>query len=385
MKFIKFGKFDKKLIIPIIGGICRLTFNFFYKKNPKYGILSQNPFIASIYSSIGMILAFIPYLILKHRSESPQFNSIEFSNTSKLNLTLIHIPINKKINRNRYIFIIFQAIFDFLQTVFYMFFCMNNIYNFWTFDIIFISIFSCLLLKTKLYRHQYISMIIILILGFILNILEHLKQNNTDNTIGFLEIFMIILCEIFLSMIMVIAKYNMEKTFCSPYEICIWVGSIGLISYIIFLLIINLLGLEIAGIKHPDNFFNLFNHYDIYDFLLCLSYLVGQAIYNIVLLVTCNYFTPSHILIIAIFKEIYNSLSFEENIGLNLLTFSILILIAFMFLAFIEVIELNICNISFNTKNNIQLRSLSEYIEENSNIINPNDETSNTEDELSLY
>ena len=67
------------------------------------------------------------------------------------------------------------------------------------------------------------------------------------------------------------------------------------------------------------------------------------------------------------------------------MTFSILILIAFMFLAFIEVIELNICNISFNTKNNIQLRSLSEYIEENSNIINPNDETSNNEDELSLY
>ena len=43
------------------------------------------------------------------------------------------------------------------------------------------------MLKTKLYRHQYISMIIIIILGFELNITEVYKDD-TENTSGALEI-----------------------------------------------------------------------------------------------------------------------------------------------------------------------------------------------------
>ncbi len=383
MKYIKLGTFDKKLLIPIIGGICRLIFTFFYKKNPKYPILSQNPFITSIYSSIGMILTFIPYLIFKYRSKSSYIISNGSENQSKLNLKLFNKPIIENIRKKKYKFFIFQEIFDFLQTVFSTFFCMNITYNFWTFDIIFISLFSYLILKTKLYRHQYISMIIIIILGFLLNVLENFKQTNTENKLDFLEIMMTILTEIFLSMFLVVAKYNMEKNFSSPYEICIWIGLIGLILYAIIIIIINILGVEIAGIKHPDNFYSLFNNYDIYDFLLCLSFLIGQAIYNIVILLTCDYFTPIHIFIIAIFKEIYNSYSFDQNIALNFLTLFILVIITFMFSVFIEIIELNIFQISYNTKRNIEFRSFEDSIKALSNFTPPGDDISVDEDEVS--
>ena len=376
MKCIKLGTFDKKLLIPIIGGICRLIFTFFYKKNPKYPILSQNPFITSIYSSIGMILAFIPYLIVKYRSKSSKINSVVSQKQPSFYFKPINKPIIENIRKKKYKFFIFQEIFDFLQTVFYTFFCMNITYNFWTFDIIFISLFSYLILKTKLYRHQYISMIIIIILGFLLNVLEHLKQTNTENKLDFLEIMMTILTEIFLSMFLVVAKYNMEKNFSSPYEICIWVGLMGLILYVIIIIIINILGVEIAGIKHPDNFYSLFNNYDIYDFLLCLSYLIGQAIYNIVILLTCDYFTPIHIFIILIFKEVYNSSSFDQNIVLNLLTFFILVIMTFMFFVFIEIIELNMFQISFNTKKNIEFRSFDDSIRALSNLTPPEDDIS---------
>ena len=383
MKYIKLGTFDKKLLIPIIGGICRLIFTFFYKKNPKYPILSQNPFITSIYSSIGMILTFIPYLIFKYRSKSSYIISNGSENQSKLNLKLFNKPIIENIRKKKYKFFIFQEIFDFLQTVFSTFFCMNITYNFWTFDIIFISLFSYLILKTKLYRHQYISMIIIIILGFLLNVLENFKQTNTENKLDFLEIMMTILTEIFLSMFLVVAKYNMEKNFSSPYEICIWIGLIGLILYAIIIIIINILGVEIAGIKHPDNFYSLFNNYDIYDFLLCLSFLIGQAIYNIVILLTCDYFTPIHIFIIKIFKEIYNSYSFDQNIALNFLTLFILVIITFMFSVFIEIIELNIFQISYNTKRNIEFRSFEDSIKALSNFTPPGDDISVDEDEVS--
>ena len=375
MKFIKFGKFDKKFLIPIVGGIIILIFKYFEKNNPKYEILLQNPFLISIYSSMGMVLAFIPYLILKYKSKSSNnISDDEPQDQSNLNLVHINQSIFEKIKNSKYKYILFQEIFDFLQAIFASFFCMNVIYNFWTFDIIFISLFSYLILKIKLYRHQYISMIIITILGILLNVLEYFKSG--ENEFDYLGIFMSFLCEILSSICIVIAKYNMEKKYFSPYEISLWIGSIGVILYIIVLLIINKLKLEIAGIQYPDNIYELFNNYDIYDFILCLTLLIVNGIYNIVLLLTCNYFTPIHTLILTILNQIYYNLNIKENITLNILSFFILILIAFIFLIFIEIIELNICNISDNTKDNIQSRAFNDSLIALIDFTEPNDDIS---------
>ena len=204
-------------------------------------------------------------------------------------------------------------------------------------------------------------MIIIICLGLLLNVIEYFKHNDVENELNFFEIFMKFLSEICLSLIIVIAKYNMEKTYCSPYEICILSGTIGLILYIIVLLVLNKLESKIYGIQYPDNFYELFDNYDIYDFLVFLSSTISNAFYNIVIFVNCNYFTPCHILITSIIKEIYNNLNTDGNISLNFLTFFILILIALMFLVFIEIIEINFFNVSYNTKRNIELRSLSDF------------------------
>ena len=153
----------------------------------------------------------------------------------------------------------------------------------------------------------------------------------------------------------------MQKNYCSPYEICIWEGSIDLVLNIISLVIINKLGVEIANIKYPDNFYELFDNYNINDFIVCFIILLVNFIYNIVILVTCNYFTPVHILITSMIKESYHYLKIKEDMTLNILGFFILLLITFMFLIFIEIIELNFCSISYNTKKNIEIRSVSEY------------------------
>ena len=361
MKCITFGKFDKKLLIPIIAGILRLIIQFTYANNPKYGILIKNPFITSIYSSIGMISAIIPHLIIKHRSKRSKINSNELQNQSKLDLELIYTPVLGDIQYKKYKLILYQEIFDFSQTILASIFDMGTDYGLWTLDIVFMSLFSYLLLKTKIYRHQYISMIIILIFGLLINVIEY-YQPSDGNQLDFFKLAMNLLSEICLSLIMVIAKYNMEKNYCTPYEICYCCGTMGLILYIIVLLIINQLKLKINGIQHPDNFYELFDNYDIYDFLLSISIIVGNAIYNISALVTCNYFQPYHIIIISIFIKFYNSFEPDNNTILNTLTFFILILISFMFLIFIEIIELNIFNISFNTKRNIQLRSIEDNL-----------------------
>ena len=67
MKFISLGIIDIKFLIPIFGGIISLIYNFCIKYSPKIGIIGENTFLESIYTSLGMILAFIPYLIIKKK------------------------------------------------------------------------------------------------------------------------------------------------------------------------------------------------------------------------------------------------------------------------------------------------------------------------------
>jgi len=382
MKCINFGDVNKRLLIPIFGGIIRLIYIFLIHRNPKYEIATKNPFILNIYTSVGMIFSFIPYLILKYRSKTKSISSNASQIQSKLNIEFIHSDLYEEIEidqSKKYKLIICSSIFDFLQVLLLTIFCIYCNYNLWIFDILFMSLFSNLILKTKLYKHQYFSMIIIIILGFILNIIKYFNLGDTNNKVDPFELSMKLLSEICLSLSMVIVKYNMEKTYCSPYEICIWEGLIGLILNIIILVIVNQLRVTISGVEYPNNFYELFDNYDINDLIICFVELIMNAIYNIVIFVTCDFFTPFHILITSIIKEFYSYLQTDGNLVLNILGICILIFIAFMFLVFVEIIELNFWNISYNTKKNIELRSLTDSSIENNYNININDEKSEEE------
>ena len=197
MRIITFGKINMKFLIPIIGGIIRLIYRFLVNINSKYEIILKNPFILSIYTSIGMVFAFIPYIILKYRSK--KINSNIHENKSKLNIELVHYDIFKKTRLKKYKLILASSICDFSETLIIYTFCMKCIYNLWMFDILFMSVFSYFLLKTKLYKHQYLSMIIIIVLGLVLNVLEYFKSEN-NYEFNVLEILMKFLGEIFLSL-----------------------------------------------------------------------------------------------------------------------------------------------------------------------------------------
>ena len=367
MKLINFGKIDKKFLIPIFGGITMFIYKYVYSLLPKNEILSKNPFIINILFSIGMFFAFIPYLIVKCRSKKLS-NNIDLNKSieqqkSKLNIELIYEEDSpENMTSKKYLYILIGSLFDYFQILLLNIFCYNCVYNLWIFDIIFISIFSYLMLKKKLYKHQYISMIIIIILGLGLNCIEYFKFDNEENKINIFEISIKLLSEICMSVIVVISKYNMEKTYCSPYEICIWEGLIGLILHIITLVVVNKIGATIADIKYPENFFEYFDNYDGYDFILCLVIIIVAFVYNVSIFLICDYFTPFHILITSIIKECHTYLQKDGNLTLNIIGIVLLILIAFMFLIFIEVIELNVFNISYNTKKNIEIRANTESL-----------------------
>ena len=382
MKCISFGKIDKKLLIPVVGGLTTLIYKYIVKNNPKYKILTQNPFLVSIYVAFGMILAIIPHLILKNRSKKDSNNQRKLIEHSKLNIELIvdDYDIFDRTKFAKFRFIFYSTVFDFAQSLLYSLFALNNSFNLWNFDILLFSLFSYLMLKTKLYRHQYISMIIIIILGFGLNITEAYKDD-TENTSSAFEITMIFISEICFSFGIVIIKYNMEKNYSNPYEICIWEGAIGFIINLICLVSFNLSGLTIDGIKYPDNIKEYLENFDYNDFIVCFTITIAHFFLNISLLLTCHYFTPTHTLIIFIIKDCHLYLRSSENVFLNISGFLILILIALAFLIFIEIIEINICNISYDTKKNIEIRSRKESLIEFKPILPSNEKEDEKEND----
>ena len=102
------------------------------------------------------------------------------------------------------------------------------------------------------------------------------------------------------------------------------------------------------------------------------------------MLLTCYYFTPFHIIVIWIIKECSVYIQIDDVLLLNILGFAILILIAFMFLVFIEIIEVNIFNISYNTKRNIEIRSKIDSLFDINNILAQDEEIKEEEEKSDL-
>ena len=148
---ISIGKIDKYFIFPIIGGISII---FFTKLFNEELIFTNYPFIFSIISGLSMCIAIIPFLISELMSK-------------KIVKTKEYIEKQKKLRLRKFLFIFIGTLFDFTQSMLNSFFSTQKIFNFWIFDIIIIYLFSYFILKTRLYRHQYLSAIIFLYLIYV--------------------------------------------------------------------------------------------------------------------------------------------------------------------------------------------------------------------------
>ena len=232
MKFISLGIIDRRIWITFFGSIITLAYVFGMEYIPKYDILNLNPFLLYMYVALGMILAFIPFLIIKYKSKrenkiyNEQIIKSELYKQLKDNKDVI-----KKMKFKKYRFILYSAILSLspklLRALIYS---TNFIYNLSFFDIIIMSLFSFLILKIKYYKHQFISMIIIVISGFGFNLIEYFEYNNTEYVLNFLVIFIEFISEVCFCLKVVIWKYNMEKNYCDPYELCFLEGIFEFIS-----------------------------------------------------------------------------------------------------------------------------------------------------------
>ena len=221
--------------------------------------------------------------------------------------------------------------------------------------------------QNQLYKHQYFSIVIMILFGIGINIVNLYKMETED----ILFLIINILIEVIYSLANVLAKYGMDEFFCSPFEITFYEGIFSLILNIIFLIIATNIPIpfekveyfsklftlsDYNGKKYLDNFYTYINEINFKEIIFFISHMISRALFNLFSHITMKNYTSSHLVLILILAEM--SLSWKgKNTRDILIALGIFVIEFFMILIFLEIIELNFCGFEKNTRKNIKQRA----------------------------
>ena len=137
--------------------------------------------------------------------------------------------------------------------------------NSWIWYILITTIFYYLIFKVKMFKHHYLSIIIIILIGFIIDLFLENLQNDFTNNLLFLSLKFA--REIIYSLYNVINKYLMEKKYCSVYELSLYTGVI----YSLLFGIMQIFDYYFFSLDNLDEYFGEFNTI---EFLVMQGFLI---------------------------------------------------------------------------------------------------------------
>jgi hypothetical protein len=225
-------------------------------------------------------------------------------------------------------------------------------------EIIFIVIISKFLLKTQLYIHHYIGLIILVIASLSIDIPFNLSLFKPQILFIVIYLLFIIVDANFITY----EKYMMDKLYYSPFVIVFSIGILFLSVSIFFTIYILMVGNSLYdGKKYTlQSFSDDFEEKGYKTTVIYMFYCSSFRFFlNILKILTIYYFTQNHIYTSYTFIKLVDLLIMKKT---NYKYFSIILFIPQFLglLIFLEIIELNFCKLNKNTKINIEKRELKE-------------------------
>ena len=390
---IEFGIIDYKIIIPLIYPIFYQIRRLIHKDDEKALFEFLTNFCGYLFSGI-------VYLIIKHRMKKLNSKNIEKINSKNDNdkedsgkelvnvvtekqfrlvstikfsenqLNLEKKKIDKINSKKQYIYVL-SLVLIYLFPMFLDSYTLVNNFDIGTSSSIslFVSIFSNIILSKiilgeKIYSHQIFASMIILISILIVIILFLIKAIHIESNIG-VNIALITFISSFYSLFNIMEKRYYNKFVDSPYHLMYVIGlfaTILILVYEIFTVIIvgidsNLNGIFYQFYKNCERFQYLYILIFISDILTAFIWLWGIQL-------TVYFFTPCHFIISESISQIIsffiNDTISEYSDGEQATIIIFFFIIIFATLIYNEVLIINICSLSNNTKKNINLRQLRE-------------------------
>ena len=384
--FIELGIINYKLLIPLL-------YPLFYQIR-KYIHRDSNPFYILFTDYFGYLFGGIFFLIIQFRMRTINKKKenkdeekekeiitpdelVDYSKNltiKKKNILFNQIEVEKKkIKRQKlkkkYFFLLLLSFINMIPMVLEIFKDEDININFKIssslfFHIFFFVFFSRIILGIKIYKHQLFSLLIIIVCIPILLLLYLIndKEKKDWNLIQESGYLIIIIC--LYSLFDVLGKKYYNTYMDSPYHLMFVVGVISLSLLILY----EIITVSIYGIA--DNSYNGIiyqiktNYKDYkywYPFIFILD-IITKFLWVGGIILTIYFFTPCHFIISESLSQIVstiveNSLK-KYNNSLKIIIFILYFIIVFSSLIYNEVIIINICSLSKNTKKKIFAREL---------------------------
>ena len=354
MACISLGKIDKNIIPIIVGSIFCFLNRLLNGAKPE---IYENTILTNIVISLSRFLTIIPLIIFKIKFKQERSYNDKNNNSDKNSKSIVLIYKNNRIYvKGVAKYVLLSAVIYLIQSIFFAL-AFKATTNAWIWYILIASIFYYLMFKVRLYKHHYLSIFFIIVIGTVIDLTtEAIIVDANNEPLALVSKY---IKEILFSLYNVIAKYVMEKKYISVYEFSFYIGAFNLIVLIIFSIFDNY-------------FFHIYSNYrDILsnlggiEILKVLGVLFTQVGINLGTLFTTKNCSPCHLFIIFVFGQVAYYINFDIYRGLVI---SCLIIILFFSLIFSEIIEINLFGLSHNTKRNIIGRSESEILAKNETI-----------------
>ena len=343
--FLRLGIINNKLIVPfsllILSIIHAFYINYILKNKP-------NVIITEISASIGHIsIIIIPYIkcISFHKDKSKKFYEIKKNYIRDYSILLSTHLIN--------LFLLFacsqlkpQSIKEknilFLSSDIHKLYCIGSI------EVIFIIIVSFFLLKYHYFIHHYLSLFLFIITSVVIDFM--LDNFHYELNLKFLIYLIALLGQLLIESInLSYQKYMFDVLYYSPYRVCFAFG--------VLFLLYNIGTIVIFLVYHNYEFIDYFKNLSIgYETFIFISNIFMVFFLYISMALTNFYFTPSHIVVN---NELANMIIFLLKSDSNIKYYSIFIFVFqfILFMIFLELLELDFCNLNEYTKRNIQIRA----------------------------
>ena len=353
-KFIILGELNLKLLLPFFLAIIQIIFNIFNRYFPGD---RENTVLDFFSTSLGVIsVVLIPHIF--------KFTNIEIKNDNVSN-------IHKKKCIHYSILIVIFLIFSIMKAIakgmkvdltkethkvsnpF-----TEGPYIYIGIEMILLTIVSIFLLEYKYYIHHFIAIVAFIILGAICDGIlgyysEMIKYDFLTNFIQFLSLVADVINYYY-------QKYMLEKLYYPYWRISFFQG-IVLFVFAISLLIFALIDKDKdnSDIVIISGFYLYFK--EVHPGLIVARQLLYMILYFInasLAILNIYYFNPNFILISFHMPKFLQILIDKEPNQYYCLIFFFLQF--FSLLIYLEIIELNFCNLNKNTKRNIKLRGIIE-------------------------
>ena len=375
-RYISCGTCNKKYFYLILGafitfmalGILNIPFMLYFSENNvenNFNIINIMSY--TFFSGLCESFMIIPDLILKRKIKSEKNYSSKKKPNSNISIKYIFHPNTASFSLKEKIYfvsvallkLILDIIFILYQYYFSKFYLLIMVLTYYFhFELICLFLLSKLMFNTKYYRHQYFSIIVLVVVGLVKFILYFF-----DKGLGYFFIHLLIhlTYSSFKSVLTVYMKGIMEYKYMTPYKACYLMGIINFIITTIVYIIVTfypcdntLCKVEYNNKKYFGNILAILN----YSNLFTLGGVLIKTILLVLTYIVINDFSVCHSFLIG---QMISIMEFGSYGGLNFFISTIGIILSFIslffILLFLEIIEINIYKLNYNFKKYIERRA----------------------------